>query len=483
MTNRERIRQLEEENTRIRQANTGFQQEIAELRVLVSQFQQRIAELEARLTKDSHNSSKPPSSDGLKHHIVQTRPKSERKTGGQPQHPGHTLERMAVPDVVIHHRPSVCAQCQTDLTDILGEIVESRQVQDLPPIRLEAIEHQVEEIRCPTCQQATRGIFPVEVSAPVQYGPHLRALAVYLHQYQLLSDERTCQAMQDLTGACISEGTLDRWSTQAAERVVPQVERIAEYLRASAVLHVDETGIRMNGKLHWLHVASTRWFTLLMPHAKRGAAAMEAMNILPEYQGTAIHDRWSSYDRFPCFHQLCKAHLMRDLTWVAETYGHTWAVSMRSLLSAMHTARDEWTKRGYSRLPEAERTEFVERYFTLLQEGYSELSPVEPVPKRRGRLKQHPARLLLNALTMRAEHVIGFIDDGTLSFTNNQAERDLRPAKVQQKIAGTFRSLGGAETFCRLRSYLGTLYKQGQSLLLALHHCFFGRVIPVAWGT
>lgn len=279
------------------------------MRQQVEALQQRVAELEARLGKDSHNSSKPPSSDGLKHRHYTARPPSAKKTGGQPGHRGFRLERQATPDHVVVHRPAQCAKCQQDLTNVVGEVVETRQVLDVPVPHLEATDHQVESVRCPRCQQITRGAFPSEVRAAVQYGPRVQAIAVYLHQYHLLPEARTCQAMADLVGARISDGTLERWGKSAATTVAPQVERIATYVRASPVDHTDETGIRIRGVLHWLHTHSTRWLTWVQVHAKRGAEAMEELGILPGYQGTAMHDRFASYDQYPCRHQWCKAHL------------------------------------------------------------------------------------------------------------------------------------------------------------------------------
>jgi transposase len=456
--------------------------EIAALRQIISELQRENAELRAQVAKDSHNSSKPPSSDGLKRHFHATRPRSDRKTGGQQGHPGYTLERKATPDHIQTHRPTRCKQCQQDLSGAAGQVVERRQVQDVPPLRLEATDHVVEQVSCPVCASLTRGTFPEGISAPVQYGPHLRALATYLHHGQLLPYERTCQAVEALTEAHISERTLERWEHDAARRVSPQVQRIVEYAQASMHGHGDETGYRLNGQLQWLHTFSTRFLTYLFPHAKRGREALNAQGIWPHFHGVAMHDRWASYDAYGAGHQWCKAHLFRDLTFLQETYQHSWAERMRSLLSAMHAARQEWTARGQIHLPDVERAAWVTEYFLILQEGYTEIRPATPVPRRRGRPKQHPAKNLLDALVRHAEWVIGFLDDGSLPFTNNLAERDLRLLKVQQKISGTFRSHTGAVTFCILRSYLATLQKQGHSLFSSLSQVFHNHPLPVAWS-
>jgi transposase len=364
-------------------------------------------------------------------------------------------------------------------------VVERRQVQDLPPLKLVVTEHRVEAVRCPACQQTTRGAFPPEVTAPAQYGPGVRAWAVYVNQYHLLPEARTCEALTDLFGCTLSESTVAGWVQEAAERLAPTVAHIADLVAASPVQHADETGVRVAGHLQWLHVNSTRWLTHLAWHQKRGKQALEAIGIWPRFRGWAIHDRWASYEQYACLHSLCKAHLLRDLTFLAEEAGQAWAAELKILLTDLHAAVAEWQQRGVRRLPSPEREEWLAQYFHLLAQGYAAQAPPAPpnAPKQRGRQKQSPAKNLLDALLHRAEQVLAFVEDGRVPFTNNQAERDLRMAKVQQKISGTFRSAAGATAFCRIRSYLSTMRKQGQALLPALRVVFLGRPLPVAWGT
>jgi transposase len=477
MTDQERIAQLEAENA-------AQARHIASLQEYVAALEARVQQLLSQLAKDSHNSSKPPSSDGLNRRPRSQRVKSERKSGGQPGHPGHTLAQVAVPDVQVLHRPAACRVCQCPLAEVAGQVVERRQVQDLPPLQLVVTEHQVEAVRCPQCQQITRGTFPPEVHAPAQYGQGVRAWAVYLNQYHLLPEARTCEALTDLLGCMLSESTVAGWVQEAAERLEPTVAQIADLVAASPVQHADETGVRVEGKLHWLHVNSTRWLTYVAWHRKRGKQALEAIGIWPRFAGWAIHDRWASYDQYSCLHSLCKAHLLRDLTFLAEEVGQAWAADLKTLLTDLHAAVGEWHQQGVRRVPSPEREDWLAQYFQLLAQGYAAQAP--PVPadtaKRRGRQKQSPAKNLLDALLHRAEQVLAFVEDGMVPFTNNQAERDLRMAKVQQKISGTFRSAAGATAFCRIRSYLSTMRKQGQMLLPALRAVFLGRPFPVAWG-
>jgi transposase len=477
MTAQEQIGQLEAENAALRE-------QLAEALEQLSQALGRIQELEGQLAKDSHNSSKPPSSDGPGRKRRRHRPRSEKPTGGQLGHTGHTLMQVASPDEVLHHRPAVCKHCQQPLDGIAGELKERRQVHDLPEIRLMVREHQVEEVWCPRCGQASRGSFPAGVEAPAQYGPNLRALAVYLHQYQLLPQARTCELLCDLCDCQLSEGTLLGWVELAAQTLAPTVERIADCISASRLQHGDETGIRVKGKLHWLHVNSTPWLTHLAWHAKRGKQALEAIGIWPRFHGRGMHDRLASYDQYPCQHSVCCAHLLRDCLYVHEHDQQGWALEMHELLLDMYAATDEWRQRGAPCIPAIEREDWVVRYFEILAAGFAAQPPPnsEVSPKRRGRPKQSAAKNLLDDFLRRAEQALAFLDDLSRPFTNNQAERDLRMAKVQQKIAGTFRSEDGATAFCHIRSYLSTMRKQGQTMLAALAAVFAGQPFPIAWA-
>jgi transposase len=362
-------------------------------------------------------------------------------------------------------------------------VAERRQLLDLPEIRLLAHEHQIEAICCPTCHTRNLGTFPAAVSAPVQYGPNLQALAVYLHQGQLLPTARTCEALAAVCGCQISEATLIQWSELAAERLAPTVEYIAELIVASQLQHADETGIRVYGMLHWLHVNCTRFLTHLSWHVSRGRQAMDEIGIWPRFAGRGMHDRLASYDAYECAHSICGAHLVRDCAAVAQQEHQEWATEMQDFLLDLHDACHQWRLLHLSAVPAIERDDWVARYFEILAAGYA-AQPPPPAPSagaRKGRPKQSQAQNLLDALLGRADQVLALLDDLRIPFTNNQAERDLRWAKVQQKISGTFRSATGVTAFCRIRSYLSTMQKQGHSMLSALTAVFHGQPLPVAW--
>lgn len=481
----EEASQLRKENAELKEDLARKDQRIEELEGLLVSALLRIEEVERRLAKDSHNSSKPPSSDGFKRK-GKKRPSSSKAPGGQAGHVGRTLEFVETPEQVMIHRPSHCEVCQCDLETVAGQVKERRQVHDLPVLRLVVTEYRVEVLTCPACQHQTIGRFPSGVQAPTQYGPGVQALAVYLSQYQLLPMERIGEIFTDLLSCSFSEGTLANWIQEAARTLAPTMHILKSVLLAQKLDHVDETGARVKGLLHWFHVNSTRWLTLYHWHRQRGQKAMDAIGILPVYTGRAMHDRWRSYDHYRCAHSVCGAHLLRDCLLIAERDHQLWAQDMHDLLARMSQMTARFRAAGAHRLPQAERDGLVLQYFTILEQGFAfhrmhAPPPDAPIPQKLGRRKQEDAKNLLDALLARAEQVLAFLDDLSVPFTNNQAERDLRMVKVQQKISGTFRSEQGATAFCVIRSYLSTMRKQGRSMLAALAAVFEGSPFPIAW--
>jgi transposase len=494
--------ELENENARLKAENAAQRQQ---LQALVA----RVQELEGRLAKESHNSSKPPSSDGLARKPKSLRQRSGKKPGGQQGPRGSHLRLVAHPDVVVPHRPSACHTCQRSLPAAAWSWVERRQVHELPPLRLEVTEHQIAQVRCPACGATTRGEVPGEVQAPVQYGPRLHALAVYLVQQPFLPYARTREVLADGFGAPLSVGTLVRLVQRGAERLGRVEEQIKRQLRKATVLHHDETGLRVVGTagargtapaaqagepatsahLQWTHVTSTPQLTHYALHAQRGAQARAAIGILPRFHGVSVHDGWTAYRHYQhCRHALCNAHHLRELTFVEEELHQAWAGQLKQLLRQMRTAVEQARATGAPHLPAAQRDGFRARYEALLGEGLACNPPPPPaaaetIPHRRGRRKQSPVRNLLDRLWTYEHEVLLFLDDCAVPFANNQAERDLRMVKVQQKIAGTFRSPAGAHAFCRLRSVLSTWRKQGRSGLDALETLFAGQPLALRLGT
>lgn len=460
------------------------EERIAELEALVVRQQEQIAvlvervrDLEGRLAKDSHNSSKPPASDGLGRKTKSLRKASGKKPGGQLGHRGETLRLQATPDVVVEHRPAICRQCQAPLADAPVLVRERRQVHDLPPGRLLVTEHQALHVQCPACCGVSVGAFPEEAPSRAQYGPHLRALAVYLSAEQLVPLGRVQQLLSDLFNVQVGRGSLVAWVQQAAAVLAPVEERIKAALRQAPVLHVDETGVRRGGQLAWAHVTSTSRLTHYAIHAHRGSTATDAIGILPGFGGVSVHDGWASYETYThCRHALCNVHHLRELTFVEEVEHQAWAKELKELLLAMRAAAEQARAQGWPQVPAAQRTAWHRRYRVVLRDG-RRANPPPNTPRRpgqRGRQAQSPTRNLLERLTLHEDQVLAFLDDLTIPFDNNQAERDLRSFKVQQKISGCFRSDPGALAYARIRGYLASLRKQGHALLAALETVFAG---------
>jgi transposase len=436
-----------------------------------------IQALRGRLGKDSHNSNKPPSSDGPgspKRVPKSLRGKSGRRPGGQPGHLGHTLALVEQPDEVRVHHPSACPGCGHDLTSAPVLRTERRQVIDLPVVRAQVVEHRAETRGCPGCGQATTAPFPTDVTAPIQYGSGVATLAVYLHQEQLLPVERTGRVLGEVFGCPISGGTLERMVARCADAVADVVAAIKQAVIGAATVHVDETGLSLNGTMAWLHVASTDQLTWYATHQKRGQEALDALGVLPTVRGRVVHDGlWSYWHYEQCAHALCNAHHLRELTFVEEHLKQPWAGQLKTLLLEIKAAADHARAAGVPALPPEAQRGWTTRYVDLVAEGMR-LNPPAPPTGKRGRPQRSPAGNLALRLTTHQDAVLAFMADLQVPFDNNQAERDLRMMKVRQKISGCFRSSAAVDRFCQIRSYVCSLRKQGFPILASLADAFRG---------
>lgn len=449
---------------------TALQQEIADLSAQMEQLQ-------ARLNKDSHNSHKPPSSDGLakkKSRPRSLRKRSGKKSGGQAGHPGVTLTLVDDPTDHQVWAPAACRACGASLAKAQVVDCERRQVVDLPEPRLEIVEHQVLHKVCPQCQAVTAGTFPPDVAQPVQYGPRVKATAVYLQLGQFLSYERTVETLRDLFQVTPSEGTLTTAQATAYTRLEAVEAAIVTALRQKAVLTVDETGARVAQALHWIHVAGTDTLTYYARHAKRGWDAILALGILVGFTGRRVHDALAAYLKLPGLYALCNAHLLRELIALVEDHEQAWAASLIRLLVHMQDIVAEARAAGLTELPARQRAGFEAAYTRLIQCGEHANPPPSPTG-RRGRPKQTPARNLLDRLITHRGAVLAFLYDFNVPFDNNRAERDLRMIKVKLKVSGCFRSPEGADYFCRIRGYMSTLRKQDYSVFDGLVSVFAGQ--------
>lgn len=450
---------------------------ITQFEAQVQALNERVRELEIRLGKDSHNSHKPPSSDEptfRRRGRKSLRQRSGKKPGGQPGHTGCTRLQVETPDEVHLHTPDRCGRCGDDLRDVTPHAAQRRQVFDIPVLRLHVSEHHAQSKHCPGCGHSTRAAFPPGVDEPVQYGPGVAGLGLYLQAYQLIPYGRAAGLIGDLFGQTPSQGTLARGLEQAHERLEPVEQQIHAALRCSPSVHFDETGLRIASTRQWVHSAGTPTLTLYRAHPKRGREAIDAMGVLPGYEGVGIHDAYTSYLSYPGRHALCNAHLLRDLVAVEEEETRAaWAASMRELLLEIKAATTQARASNAAQLEPAQLHAFRIRYDTLLREGEA-AHPPSPPTGRAGRRKQSPAYNLVRRLQKHADLVLAFMYDITIPFDNNLAERDLRMIKTQQKISGGFRSRGGADVFCRIRSYISTVRKQRLPLMDALRSVFSG---------
>lgn len=445
-------------------------EQVESLTAQVRELKAENEELRGRLGMDSHNSSKPPSSDGLgvKPHPKSSRQPSGRKPGGQPGHVGQTLRQIERPDVIAVHPPIACRGCGQGLDAAPVVRRERRQVVDVPPIRLQVTEHQAETRRCAGCGVETSGQFPDGVAAPVQYGPRVAGLGVYFNQEQLLPEERTCRVLAEVFDCPISEATLERAVGTCYEQLAEVAAAIKQGVTEAEVAHFDETGARLGGKRCWLHVASTARLTFYATHLKRGREAMDELGVLPAFRGRAVHDGLTSYGQYlDCTHALCNAHHLRELTFVEEQLKQAWAKDLKTLLLEIKEAVDEARAGGLADLAAEARADFLTRYDTILAAG-ARANPPPPPTGKRGRPKRGKAGSLVDRLRLHKAETLAFLDDFTVPFDNNQAERDIRMTKLRQKISGGFRTTTGADRFSRIRGYISTLRKQGIPIFAAL---------------
>ncbi len=428
-------------------------------------LRERLAELERRLSLDSRNSSKPPSSDGLEKRPPRTqslRRKSNRQSGGQPGHPGQTLEAVRTPEVVIDYpAPEQCV-CGCDVWHLPISQTLRRQVFDIPSTHMTVTEHRVRVKRCPQCQHSVQSSFPEGIQAPVQYGPRIRALATYLHHQHFIPEDRLSELLNDVFQCSMSTATIAHLSKTVKSAFEPLIEELSAALQAAPVKHLDETGLRMKGCTGWLHVVSTATATWYRTALKRkDLAPLQAMT------GVVVHDHWKPYFQLTAAtHSLCNAHHLRELKALKEIEQETWATSMGHLLQLAC----RYQHRYPNGIPEVIQGRIERLYRHIVARGLAVHEGLAPLPQksRRGRPKRRVGHNLLLRLQQFEGDVLRFLRQPHVPFSNNQAERDLRMMKLKQKISGGFRSSEGARNFAAIRSVLSTARKRGLNLLEVL---------------
>lgn len=453
---------------------------IATLEAENRELRERLEALERRLSLNSTNSSKPPSSEGFQKAARRTqslRPKGQRRSGGQPGHPGQTLEMVLHPDEVIEHAaPEVCGQCGDGMQAEPVRMVLKRQVFDIPAPLPQVTEHQVKVKVCPGCQQRVQGQFPAGVSAPVQYGGRIRAVALYLHHYPFIPEDRLSELLAALYGCSLSPATLATLSAIACEALQPVVTELADQLATAPVKHLDETGCRVEGHRHWLHVVSTATTTWYRRCVRR-----KDLEPLQGFGGVVVHDHWQAYFQLDGVeHALCNAHHLRELKALAELDQESWAQRLSQLLQVAC----RYHHRYPTGVPLALQQRIRALYHRIVARGLAFHQAQEPLPQppQRGRPKRRIGHNFLLRMQQFDEVVLRFLRQPIVPFSNNQAERDLRMMKLKQKISGGFRSVQGAETFMTIRSVLSTAQKRGLNLLDVLATAVQGKT-PTVFST
>jgi len=454
--------------------NASLREAVTEQAKAIEKLSIEIVELRAHLGMNSRNSSKPPSSDGYEKPAPKSRRvRSGKKPGKQPGDPGHHLAQRLDPDATKTHRPGNCEKCSADLSDTEVSGIITRQVFDLPPVALFCTEHRAERKRC-RCGAETTGTFPNEATAPACYGPALRAYVCYLVTRQHIPIARVAEQLRDTYAAPISTATIIAMVNEGAAMLEEFLAQVRDLLRDADVVQADETGLRVEAALAWVHAASTGDLTLYHLDTKRGTDAMDAMGVIEHLRGVLVHDGWSSYRGYDnVTHQLCNAHHLRELEAAGSTEGQSWATDMATLLSDTWHRVLEATAAGRHSLSDEVLAEVGENYQSIIAAGHLANPPVAPSGKR-GRTKRSKAHNLLLRLDTYQDDVLRFATDFAVPFDNNLCERDVRMIKIAQKVSGGFRSTEGAEAFLALRSYLSTAAKQGMNRLEALQRLFNG---------
>lgn len=459
---------------------TFFEKRLTDYEQELASKNQRIKELENQLSKNSQNSSKPPSTDQPynKPSPKSRRIKTGKRPGGQKGHKGSTLKMVETPDEYVHHKVERCTSCGCNLADIRVKKISRRQVYDLPPLNIRVVEHQSEIKTCSCgCQNSN---FPAAVSHYVQYGPRIKGLMVYLQNYQLLPYSRTSELIEDLFVHKISCGTLYNTQKQAYNRLENFEIDLKTVLTLAAVAGFDETGFRVLTSCWWLHSCSTDSHAYYEVHKKRGNEAMDEIGILPNFNGIAIHDFWKSYLKYTCTHGLCNAHLIRELTFIHERLteeDETWAKELIELLLEIKNTKEEAIRAGKTFLTNDVLKRFDEEYDKIIKRGL-DANPFSPPvyakgqKKKPGRHKKTKQRNLLERLRDYKTDIIRFCKNFSVPFDNNFSERDIRMMKLKQKISGCFRSKQGALYFARIRSFIISARKQKRNILQDLTDIF-----------
>lgn len=457
---------------------------ISDLKQTIKDLQETIKELQRQLNMDSHNSSKPPSSDGYKkaNKNRSLREKTGRKTGGQKGHKGVNMKLPHEPDEVKVHLPEKCKTCpylsSCSANGQVFECTEKRYVVEAV-INTKVIEHQtVKAIDCPCGESKLKGEFPENVRGYIQYGDSFTAISGLLSTFGAVSTDRIQTIIDGMFNVTLSEGTICSMIEKCALKVKPVVQKIRELLIGSKVVNFDETGVRVEGSTQWVHNSSNEKYTYLTVNRKRGQVGIADNGVITKFTGTAVHDCWGAYWRFENIsHAVCCAHLLRELIAASENNPtHIWAKRLCNLLITMKSAKEKAIEQNKTCLDASHISSLEREYDDIMAYANMECPPPDNTePIKRGKRKKGKERSLIERLIKLKASVCLFIHNFAVPFDNNQAERDVRNVKTKSKVSGCFRSIKGAQTYLTITSFLSTARKQGIDAFEALTSAFNGK--------
>ena len=454
---------------------------IAELSAEIASLNQTIRELKEQINKNSKNSSKPPSSDGLKKPAVNKnkslRESSGKKQGAQEGHDGVHLSVISEPDHIEDHMHSDCTGCPHRAKCLSKACIKETRHEVDAVVTVDVTAHNAIEVReCPLHGGVKTGSFPENIKATVQYGKNLQAMVVAFNTVGAVSINRTHEILSSVFNIPLATGTIKNMVTRCAESLKDTYERIRLKMTMLGLVHCDETGSRVDGKTCWVHVASDQDYTYLTINQKRGQIGMDAADVLPHARGIIVHDCWGSYWRYQdVTHAICCAHLLRELNGVIENHPEqTWAARFKKLLLDMKKVRDKALLSDKDEVSYYHRHKFDMEYDAIIKTAYEENPLPETPANKRGRKKKSKVLNLICRLDNYKESVCLFIKNLCVPFDNNQAERDLRMVKVKTKVSGCFRSEEGAQEYLTIMSYIGSARKHGINAFTAIREALNG---------
>ncbi|MBQ9219661.1 IS66 family transposase [Succinivibrio sp.] len=470
------------------ETSAGILAQNERLTATITDLQENIKELRRQLNMDSHNSSKPPSSDGYKkpNKARSLRKPTGRKPGGQNGHSGANMKVPHEPDEVKKHHPDKCMTCPHFASCAAnGKVFECGEKRFIVEavVTTKVIEHQsMKAVACPCGESKLKGEFPEEVKAYVQYGDTFRAMAGLLSTFGAVSTDRIQTIIDGMFNVTLSEGTICSMVEKCGQKVTPIVEKIKELLIGSSVVNFDETGVRVEGSTQWVHNSSNAKYTYLTVNKKRGQEGIEDNGVIQNIGGTAVHDCWGAYWKFKdILHAVCCAHLLRELIANIENNPtHVWTERFKTLLITMKTAKEKAIEQGKTTLSENLIKVLGKEYDEIMAYAEKECPPPDKIePKKRGKKKKGKERALIDRLIKLKDSVCLFIHNFLAPIDNNQAERDLRNVKTKANVSGCFRTKAGAQTYLKITSYLSTAKKHGINAFEALALAFKGETEKV----